>query len=322
MAEDIIRIGDTPLSISVYSVESKPTMMNDPGMLEIIFCLQGSVRFAYAYEEFTLHAGEFVSVDKDAYYLYKGTPGNRCVSFLIDLTRYREVHPYIEDMLFVCEGLSEGTTNYPQHYYNMLKGLLISALKEMTGGPKAGADGSFDTQTIGRITDRIVDLFVNHFNIYFYHYQSQDIDTETMERLNLVNHYLYDHITETISLDDIAGELKLTPGYVSEMIRKYSIGFRKMLGYLRANASERYLLESNLTIMEISERCGFSDPKYYYKAFKGWYRCTPRQFRDRYCRDMVRAIEFLDVSEISELLDGLLMEHYREIFLGETSVRE
>ncbi|MBQ9016013.1 MAG: helix-turn-helix transcriptional regulator [Firmicutes bacterium] len=308
MSEEILRIEGTPLSVSTYSVESKPTSMNAAGTLEIIFCLQGSVRFSYAYEEFTLQPGEFVSVDKDAYYLYEGTPDNRCVSFFIDLSQYETRHPAIRSMLFICEGTSDGTTNYPRTYYNALKGLLISALKEITG--------DCDPAVLRRITDQIVDLFANHFNIYFYHYGSQDIDPVTLQRLNEINRYLYEHISEKIMLAQVSRELDLSPGYVSELVRRYSIGFRKTLGYLRANASEKYLLETDLTIMEISERCGFSDPKYYYEAFRTWYLCTPKQFRQRYCRDMPRQIRFLPVGEIRDLLDDLLMAHYREIFLS------
>ena len=150
MSEEIVRIGDTPLSISTYSVESKPTKKNPAGTLEIIFCLKGSVRFTYAYEDFGLQAGEFIAVDRDAYYLYKGKD-NLCVSFIIDLMQYEERYPYIKDMLFVCEGLSEGTTEYPQYLYDRLKGLLISALKEITEQCR--------TEVIETITDHIVDLF-------------------------------------------------------------------------------------------------------------------------------------------------------------------
>ena len=78
--KQIQQIGDTALSISVYSVEKAPTKIHSRGILEIIFCLKGSVKFSYAYEEFTLHAGEYISVDKDAYYLYDGK-ASLCVSF-------------------------------------------------------------------------------------------------------------------------------------------------------------------------------------------------------------------------------------------------
>ena len=83
------QVGGTPLSIGVYSVEKVPTKINEKGVLEIIFCLKGSVKFSYAYEEFTLHAGEYISVDKDAYYLYDGQD-NMCVSLYFDLLQYEE----------------------------------------------------------------------------------------------------------------------------------------------------------------------------------------------------------------------------------------
>ena len=128
MAGGAIRIGDTPLSISVYSVEKAPTRIHDKGMLEIIFCLKGSVRFSYAYEEFTLHAGEYISVDKDAYYLYDGRD-NLCVSFYFDLTRYTDKYPFICNNLFVCEGLAETTMRYPTSEHRRLKGMMIALLK-------------------------------------------------------------------------------------------------------------------------------------------------------------------------------------------------
>ena len=57
--ENIVKIKNTPLSISVYAVKDKPLNMHEAGTLEIIFCLTGTIKFAYAYEEFTLNAGEY-----------------------------------------------------------------------------------------------------------------------------------------------------------------------------------------------------------------------------------------------------------------------
>ena len=94
------QVGGTPLSIGVYSVEKAPTKINEKGVLEIIFCLKGSVKFSYAYEEFTLHAGEYISVDKDAYYLYDGQD-NMCVSLYFDLLQYEEKYPFIGNTLLL-----------------------------------------------------------------------------------------------------------------------------------------------------------------------------------------------------------------------------
>lgn len=307
------RIGSTPLSISMYSVENSPTMMHERGILEIIFCIRGSVRFSYAYEEFTLQAGEFISVDRDAYYLYRGKDC-QCVSFVIDLNRYRDRYPYIRNTMFVCEGTSDGTTRYPVSSYNTLKGLLISLLKEITEQKR--------TDVIEKITDRIVTLFVTKFNIWFFHYGSQDVAPGIVERLDAISNYCYEHLSEKITLQNLADELDLTPGYISEIMRKYSVGFRTMVAYLRANESEYYLLNTDQNMTEISETCGFSDPKYYYAAFKRWYLCTPRQFRERYAREREAEVSSIPVENVKVLLDDLLIGHYREIFVDGSGLIE
>ena len=128
MLNECRQIGGTPLSIGVYSVEKAPTHIHDRGVLEIIFCLKGSVKFSYAYEEFTLHEGEYISVDRDAYYLCDGRD-NLCVSFYFDLTRYEDKYPFICDNLFVCEGVAESGSSYQKEAHRRLKGMLIALLK-------------------------------------------------------------------------------------------------------------------------------------------------------------------------------------------------
>ncbi|NLD19694.1 MAG: helix-turn-helix transcriptional regulator [Clostridiales bacterium] len=305
MDKKVITIGNTPLSYSIYSAESTETTMHDRGVLEIIFCLKGSVRFAYAYEEFTLNAEEFVSVDRDAYYLYKGKD-NILVSFCINLLKYEDKYPNIRNNLFVCEGTSESTMKYPTRWYNKLKGLMISALKQISRGA--------ETDSIQKISDSIVDLFVNHFDINFFHTKTEELQPEVIERVREITNYMSLHCKDRIILRDLAEHLNLTEGYTSEFMRKYSISFRKMLAYIRANESEWYLMNTNKTVVEISEECGFSDPQYYYSAFKQWYRCTPRQFRECYCKDIENDIEYLSIESIQNLLDEILTDHYLENF--------
>lgn len=354
MAGGAIRIGDTPLSISVYSVEKAPTRIHDKGMLEIIFCLKGSVRFSYAYEEFTLHAGEYISVDKDAYYLYDGRD-NLCVSFYFDLTRYTDKYPFICNNLFVCEGLAETTMRYPTSEHRRLKGMMIALLKYIrsqagekssssltVGGACADSTSAKDisadslyggvlsavafpadvAKTVSKAAEEIVDLFVEYFDVFFFHAgDGAGRNTENLRKLHKVNDYMHSHMKEKVTVGDLARELNFTEGYMSEYLRKVSVGFSGMLNYIRANASEHLLLKTNKKILEIAEDCGFSDVKYYYSAFRRWYKCTPRQFRERYGRAQEERITYLDMATVDGVLDGLLVEHYMDIFLPRTEKR-
>ena len=86
-------IEGTPVGISVYSVKNTSTIMLDD-MLEIIYCLKGSVSFSYSYDNVCMTEGEFISVDKDAYYLYDGID-NVCISLYFDLKKFTDKYPYI-----------------------------------------------------------------------------------------------------------------------------------------------------------------------------------------------------------------------------------
>jgi len=304
----IIQIRNTPLSISVYSVKDKPLNMHDDGILEIIFCLSGSVKFAYAYEEFTLNAGEYVSVDKDAYYLYSSQP-NMCVSFYIDLMLFKHKYPNIQYTLFVCEGCTESTTQYPTKYHDSLRGKLIALLKVILDGDVASKAGQIESSV-----ESIVDLFVHHFNIYFFHTGKLEAYEAILNRNEQIAAYMNQHLSEKLTLNDVAKHIGVSVGYLSEYMRKNSIGFREMLFYYRANRSEWYLINTSDTIIEISEKCGFSDPQYYYKAFKKWYRCTPKQFREKYIKQSKSNMQYHEPSTVREIVDHLLVEHYIDLF--------
>lgn len=306
MLNECRQIGGTPLSIGVYSVEKAPTHIHDRGVLEIIFCLKGSVKFSYAYEEFTLHEGEYISVDRDAYYLCDGRD-NLCVSFYFDLTRYEDKYPFICDNLFVCEGVAESGSSYQKEAHRRLKGMLIALLKFIL---EDGAE-----EKVAEAAERIVDLFVNCFDVFFFHTGESRDCSEALSNLHKANRYIHAHMKERLTIRDLAGHMNFTEGYMSEYLRKVSIGFREMIGYVRASESEHYLLKTDKTILEISEECGFSDVKYYYSAFKRWYRCTPKQFRDQYGRTSEQKITYLKLEDTAELLDRMMTAHYMETYL-------
>ncbi len=317
--ENIMHIKNTPLSISVYAVKEKPLNMHGAGTLEIIFCLTGTVKFAYAYEEFTLNAGEYVSVDRDAYYLYSDGY-NMCVSFYVDLMAFREKYPSIEHQLFVCEGCAESTVKNMEKYHDKLRGKLITLLKIILDGNPAEGEGN--TERITAITESIVDLFVSHFNIVVYHYGKNEMPEDVLKRMQEIYAYLGTHFEEKITLNEMASYLGLSSSYLSEFMRTFSLGFRRMLAYIRSNKSEWYLINTDHTIVEISELCGFSDPQYYYSAFKEWYKSTPKQFREKYVKRTLGGSAggiadntvYYEPRIVRSIVDDLMVKHYINMF--------
>lgn len=317
--ELITWVPNTPLGILVRSVGVVPAHIHD-NLIEIVFCLQGEVQFSYGYEKFLLRPGEFVTVDKDAHFLSAENEQNVVVSIYIDLEWFRNKHPYVTDLLFVCEATIDANGPYPTAYHNQFRGLLIALLQY-----KAHHD-STDSEYIKILADcceNVVDLLLNRFDITCFYHPQLFGKPELMERTRQIHSYLQNHYTESITLEDLGSHFGFTKSYLSEFMRTYEIGFRKSLSYIRANNSQKLLLHTDLNIVEISEACGFSDSKYYYKAFKDWYKCTPKQFRTIYRNKMnsENKEKVISIQEIRPLLHEWVMNHYLEYFLYSPQIR-
>ena len=299
-------IEGTPVGISVYSVKNTSTIMLDD-MLEIIYCLKGSVSFSYSYDNVCMTEGEFISVDKDAYYLYDGID-NVCISLYFDLKKFTDKYPYIMSLLFLCEGHKKNQEK--RDYYRQIKGKIITLLKYISENRIP------DANYVNKIADDIIELFINRFDILFYDYNDFSIFTEeVLSTYRNMNSFINENITEKLTVKDMADRFNFTYGHVSEFLRKVSVGFRNMVSYRRVVLSERYLLTTDDTIMQISENCGFSDAQYYYSAFKKWCRCTPKEFREKYKEnDKENSVRYMDISEIKEQIDDALVEHYIDMF--------
>ena len=309
--EKIPWIEGTPLGLKIREIEFVPPHMHED-IIEIIFCLKGSVKFNYEYEQFTLHEGEFISVDKDAHYLYAGKD-DICVSFYIDLTWFKERYPFITSFLSVCEyTLDSPTPRRPCH--DRLKGILIALLLFIGNSDKDSKDSQ---KVIISSAEKIVDLFIDSFDIVFFYFPTLILKPELIERHHNITHYMQLHCTEKLTLGTLSEEFHLTKSYISEFMRKVNIGFEKCLGYMRAYRSEKLLLSTDMNITDISEACGFSDPKYYYDVFRDWYHCTPRQFRKSYTDKMNSPCleKELKIRDAFNELDNLMLHHYMDVFL-------
>ncbi|MCI7301454.1 helix-turn-helix transcriptional regulator [Ihubacter massiliensis] len=301
-------IQGTPLGLSIYSANSLSTQLQE-GVLEIIMCIKGSIRFSYAYEEFTLHQGEFISVDRDAYYLAEGD-GSICVSFYIDLDPFYEKYPATRNSMFVCEGLKESEQPYPTKAHLELQGLLLGILIYLN------EENQPDLEVVNRATDKIMQMMVREFDILFYLVSREQLSEKYIERYHEISVFLWKRLHEPVTLQDLAKEFHLTESYVSEFIRKSGLSFKKMVAYNRANASEKMLLTTDKSIAQVAEAYGFSDVKLYYAAFKRWYRCTPKQFRDKYKYGVQDDLEYVEIRDIKDDVMQISMQNHRtKLFL-------
>lgn len=83
-----------------------------------------------------------------------------------------------------------------------------------------------------------------------------------------------------ISLVSISNDIAVSPNYLSALIKK-STGntFIELLTKKRIETAKRLLLDSDLKIREITEKCGYSDQHYFSYCFKKYVGVSPNGYR-------------------------------------------
>lgn len=87
---------------------------------------------------------------------------------------------------------------------------------------------------------------------------------------------------ETVSLRYLSNQLGVHPVHISRAVPKY---LSTTLGdYLRQQKIKKalgFLLGTNLSLLDITYSCGFSDQSHFIRTFKRYMDCTPQQYKKR-----------------------------------------
>lgn len=95
--------------------------------------------------------------------------------------------------------------------------------------------------------------------------------------------YIQENYMNKILLKDIANAVGLYPAYLQKIFRENrSTSVIEYLIRYRMEKSCSYLLETDLTVEEISLMVGVGDLKNFYSVFKKYFNCTPGQYRENH----------------------------------------
>ena len=109
--------------------------------------------------------------------------------------------------------------------------------------------------------------------------QSQRRDTEVLcdKVVQIIDKRYSD---ESLSLTAVSNELAVSPNYLSALIKKTKKkNFTTLLTERRMKAAYDMLVCSSMKVLEISEKCGYSDQHYFSYCFKKFYGDSPNKVR-------------------------------------------
>lgn len=107
-------------------------------------------------------------------------------------------------------------------------------------------------------------------------------DTEYGTMIAQAIRYIRKHYKEHLTLEDTSAAVSLSPNYFSRIFNaKMNISFTSYVNRLRIEEAQRLLLNTRLSLVEISGAVGFEDQSYFSKVFKKMTGLTPGQYRKR-----------------------------------------
>lgn len=106
---------------------------------------------------------------------------------------------------------------------------------------------------------------------------------EYTEKFIFISHYITDHCTEDLNLDDIADFAGFSKFHFSRLFKQFTgQSFYQFLSHKRIELAEVYLADAKYSITDVALNSGFTSISSFIRMFKQIKGCTPTEFRQLY----------------------------------------
>ena len=265
---------DIPIKLSLQKVINYPfDYLND--QLRIFWVLKGSLQIKFVSGIIELNASDTEVVNLSEPVGLQGTDDNLVAIFSINGAFVQSHFPGIDKLNLSCN------FNYifPRTFVGREKEDFIRLLSEMVSLYFAT---NVNKTAIEQGCITILQYLTDHFNSVVNILSGVPNAEYHISRFKNINDFIQDNLEKKLTLSDMASREFLSVQYLAgEFKNRYGITFNEILNYYRVIHSVQLLLSTDLTITDISGRCGFSATRYYYKYFKKYLFLSPHEFRKR-----------------------------------------
>ncbi|AZN43103.1 response regulator [Paenibacillus albus] len=117
---------------------------------------------------------------------------------------------------------------------------------------------------------------------------------EMIEAILRAAHYIREHLSEDLHLDEVAREVSVSRSYFSECFKEIiGISFQNYLRNARLEFALKLLEESTLPIYAVSQKAGYPNEKYFSKVFRSIFHLLPSEYRAKGMKssDLMRSVD-------------------------------
>ncbi|MCQ4637007.1 AraC family transcriptional regulator [Anaerovorax odorimutans] len=279
MLETILYEKDLAVDVKIGNVREYPLHYNDD--LQLIYVVAGSIDLKLTGNIYHLSENDIHIIARgDVHGIVYGSDNNiaLCMSFNSDVVL--DKFPDLHNQTFTTR-VDKNLVTY-QKKIELLNDIftILSLLHKADEGYQTGIYHAA-SNLISNLYENFRGFHIDAVDKTFEH--TVPADAVQIDRINRIVDYIYTNAPYKLTLDEIADAEHLNRYYLSHMFSRFTgQSFKNFLGMARAENSEIPLLESDVSITQLSENVGFSKPKYYMEHFSKWYGMAPKEYRRTY----------------------------------------
>ncbi|MEG0391562.1 MAG: helix-turn-helix domain-containing protein, partial [Anaerovoracaceae bacterium] len=248
--------------------------------IQLIYVLEGEIELKLAYAFYTLKPGDLHFIHSlDIHGIRSISKNNRILFLNINSAHYQQLFPNFDSQIFT---IRVEQTAHGEKIKEELTEVIVNISAEL--GDEQPSNKKVEVQTI-----KLINLLYQNFRQFtinktqgFFNHKTAH-DENHLELICRIVALVYDNYPYKLSLTEIAKNEHINAYYLSHLFQHFAgESFRGFLSMVRVEMSERFLLDSTLSISQISSEVGFSNPKYYVDNFKVWFGCHPKEYRKRF----------------------------------------
>lgn len=273
-----------PFKIKMQSLHTYPIHWHE-NVTEIILPLDGAIKVTSNFESTTINDGEFWFINNKSIHSITSIDSSPTVValFHINLDYFETQFKYINYMFFRTNSYPEKPTENQNILFNEVRnGYKIRFRNLLINLASSNLDkNTLDIHLVQELAYQLTYSMVYEFNwLKLLRNENNLINSSHLDRYHRIVKFIHDNYDHKITLNDIVSKEFITKTYFSHFWKGLSsYSFKERVNYERVLKSEFLLILTDMNISDISEKCGFSDVKYYYQNFKKWYRCMPLEHR-------------------------------------------
>lgn len=234
---------------------------------ELYYLKKGTCRFFTHGDQFTLHSGDFIILPPGEVHY------NRYITACVRINIY-----------FRLEDIQNNGSFFTPH---ILDRYLPSKVIHIPGGSRAVIETGFDKMLAEeKINDSrtftMMPLLLKTLFIDFERFGviTEEKDGEQDDEIVEAVHYITEHYSSPLTLENLAKRANLSPTYFSKKFHNITgMGMKEYLTYTRLQHASMELLSTRHSITDVAMNSGFSNSNYFKDAFKKMYNVSPREFR-------------------------------------------